>query len=56
MGVTIEGTAIFVECKEYPREAIVRRSTTDEVRGDHPLVKKLWNETLVHYKGKCRYV
>ena len=55
MGVTIEGTAIFVECKKYPRNAIIRRSTTDEVRGDHPLVKKLWNETLVHYKGKCRY-
>ena len=55
MGVTIEGTAIFVECKKYPRNAIIRRSTTDEVRGDHPLVKKLWNETLVYYKGKCRY-
>jgi len=54
MGITVQGSSIFVECIRFPDCAVIRRRTTDEVKREHPAVGALWREKLCQYNGKCR--
>lgn len=54
MGITIQGTPVFVECVRFPDCAVIRRRYSDEVKREHPAVGALWQEKLRQYEGKCR--
>ena len=46
MGITIQGSPVFVECVRFPDCAVVRRRVTDEVKREHSAVGALWQEKL----------
>lgn len=54
MGITIQGSPVFIECVPFPDCAVIRGRVTDEVKREHPAVNALWLEKLHQYKGKCR--
>ena len=54
MGITIQGSPIFVECVHFPKTAVTRRKTSDMVERGHPDATVLWRSKLDEYRGECR--
>ncbi len=54
LGITIQGSPLFVECVRFPDGAVTRRPTRDWVDRNHPEARELWREKLQCHAGKCR--
>ncbi len=54
MGITIANSPVFVECAKFEESSITRAYATDKVNKNTSGNKKIWNEKLVEFDGKCR--